>query len=97
MGFEPGTFGIQAQSSATELQGSLQITAEILGNNDIQGVLVIRGFVFRGFAIRGFLDGFKSSYFAVYPHNSRVLQRKKNFKKCHFHVSILLLVFIVIK
>ena len=33
MGFEPGTFGIQAQSSATELQDNLEDVAEILGEN----------------------------------------------------------------
>ena len=34
MGFEPGTFGIQAQSSTTEVQGNLEIIAEILGLNN---------------------------------------------------------------
>ncbi len=58
----------------------------------IQGVLAIRGFVFRGFAIRGFairgfLEGFKSSYFAVYPQNSRFFQAGKH-KKYHFFVLV---------
>ena len=34
MGFEPGTFGIQAQSSATELQGNLEKVTEILSRNN---------------------------------------------------------------
>ena len=33
MGFEPGTFGIQAQSSTTELQGNHKKIAEILDCN----------------------------------------------------------------
>ena len=51
---------------------------------NVQGVLAIRGFVIRGFAIRGFLDGFKSSYFAVYPHNSRFFQSMKASKNAIF-------------
>ena len=34
VGFEPGTFSIQAQSSATELQDNLEKIAEILSLND---------------------------------------------------------------